>query len=140
MKHEKNLFERRPDLAKTLLNVCNEHGLDIHKEYSPDLEDAAYHITTGTDCDLTWYEVILAARYLDFISVTTYKRAEITILDEKVKVYAVTHNEKPIGFIEKDSDFGWIFYKDPDSEWILGLETLKECKNEVEVLIKKGKI
>ncbi len=34
-----------------------------------------------------------------------------------------------VGYIEKWETFGWVFYQNENSEWLGGLETLKETKD-----------
>ena len=73
-----------------------------------------------------------------------YKR-DVEVLDlaeygtETIKVYRVLRDGKAIGYITKDIDFGWIFYKDQNSNFLGGYETLKECKEWLSEIRRDGK-
>jgi hypothetical protein len=69
-----------------------------------------------------------------------YKRVELEIDGSKWKVWKVLADDITKGYIDKDEDFGYIFYESLNHEWLLGLETLRECKENLEELINKGKI
>jgi hypothetical protein len=52
---------------------------------------------------------------------------DITYIRKKGK-HQVFLNNVLVGYVEKDENFGWIFYKNENSEILGGLETLKETK------------
>ena len=55
--------------------------------------------------------------------------------DYQIKGYSVQVDGTQVGFIEKDSDLGWVLWNEDFSDWFLGLETLSEVKLEVQRFI-----
>jgi len=65
--------------------------------------------------------------------ILNYKRTEIEFSNGEIgKVYSVINKNKTLGYLEKDEDFGWIFFETVKHEWFGGVETLKEAKSWLE--------